>query len=283
VIRPLQFRHTTWDWTRPYVAGVVNVTPDSFSDGGAYASVDAALRRAEELIAAGADLVDLGGESTRPGAVPVPAERELERVLPVVERLAGSRVPISVDTSKAEVAAACLAAGAEVVNDVSGGHFDPRMIEVARGAAAYICGHLRGSSIAEVHLREGESPGLDEVEAELAASLARLPTGLRERTIVDPGLGFGKGSEENLQLCKGAGRLAKRLQCAVMVGASRKRFVAALSGHEAPVPVSVRDAATVGASLAAIAAGAHVVRVHAVEWMVPALRLFEAVRRGGQA
>jgi len=281
-MRPLQFRQTTWDWSRPYVAGVVNVTPDSFSDGGAYIGVDAALRRADELIRAGADLIDIGGESTRPGAEPVSAERELERVLPIVERLAGAPVPISVDTTKAEVARACLAVGAEVVNDVSGGHFDAGMVAVASRASAYICGHLRGSSVAEVHAREGEDPGFEEVATELAVTLAGFPEVLRGRTIVDPGLGFGKGAEQNLQLCKEAGRLAKRLECAVMVGASRKRFVAELSGHEAPVPVSVRDAATVGASLAAIASGAHIVRVHAVESMVPALRLFEAVRRGGR-
>ncbi len=276
----LEFRTGTWDFARPYVCGVVNVTPDSFSDGGLYHAVDAAVARARQLIADGADLIDIGGESTRPGAAPVGAAAEIERVVPVIRALSGVAVPLSVDTTKAAVAEAALAAGAEVVNDVSGGRFDPAIREVATHASAYVCGHLRGESILEVHAREAESPAFEAVLIELRALIDALPAQLRSRTIADPGLGFGKRLPENVELCKRAGDLSSGLQCAVMVGASRKRFVSALSGHGAPVGLAELDSATVGVSLAAVAAGAHIVRVHNVACMAPALRAYSAVAGG---
>src|SRR5690606_15060607 len=142
----MEFRHARLDWTRVYIAGVVNVTPDSFSDGGLYASVDAAVARGLLLVAQGADILDIGGESTRPGAAAVTADDEIARVVPVIERLAAAvRVPLSIDTTKAEVARAAIAAGAEIVNDISGGLFDPDIVTAASHAgAAYICGHVRG-------------------------------------------------------------------------------------------------------------------------------------------
>ena len=275
---PLRFRALTLDWTRPHLMGVVNVTPDSFSDGGRYPGVEEAVVRALELARDGADLIDVGGESTRPGAAAVPTAVELSRVVPVVERLAGHvRAVISVDTSKAEVARAALAAGAEVINDVSGGLFDPALVEVtARAGAVLVAGHLRGRTLAEVHAAAAP-PGFEEVAGELAERLASYPAALRGRVIADPGIGFGKGTPQNLELLRRAGELSKRLQCPVMVGPSRKRFLGELTGR----PVGDRDAPTIGAALAAISCGAQLVRVHDVAGTSAALRAYLAVRGGG--
>lgn len=272
---PIELRAGRLDWSRTYVMGVLNVTPDSFSDGGRYTDVSAAAEHALAMDAAGADFIDVGGESTRPGSRPVPAAEERARVVPVLEALAGrTRAALSVDTTKAEVATAALAAGAEVVNDVSGGRFDPGLVAAAAGAGAVlVCGHLRGGTMAEVHAGEAAPPRFEEVVAELGARLAALPAALRGRTIADPGLGFGKRTAENLELLRRAGELAAALSCPVMLGASRKRFLGELTG----LPVGSRDAASVGAALAAAAAGAHVVRVHDVAGTIAALRVFEAV------
>jgi dihydropteroate synthase len=273
---PIQFRQVCLDWARPYVMGVLNATPDSFSDGGRYMDVDAAVAHGLQLEADGADLIDIGGESTRPGAAVVSVAEEVGRVVPILERLAGrTRAVLSVDTSKAAVARAALAAGAEVVNDISGGRFDPEVVAVAAdGGAAFVCGHVRGSSIGEVHAGEAGAPSFDQVADELAERLASLPAALRRRTVCDPGLGFGKRAAQNLELSRRAGELAARLSCPVMVGPSRKRFLGELTGR----PVSDRDAATIGAALAAVAAGAHVVRVHDVAGVSAAIRVFRAIR-----
>jgi dihydropteroate synthase len=274
---PIEFERAALDWSRPYIMGVLNATPDSFSDGGRYMGVDAAVAHGLQLDADGADLIDIGGESTRPGAALVSDGEEMDRVLPIIERLAGrTRAILSVDTSKAAVARAALAAGAEVVNDISGGRFDPELVAVAEaGGAAFVCGHVRGTSIAEVHAREsGRPPTFDEVVEELGERLAVLPPALRRRTVCDPGLGFGKRAAQNLELSRRAGELAARLSCPVMVGPSRKRFLGELTGR----PVGERDAATIGAALAAAAAGAHVLRVHDVAGVGAALRVFRAVR-----
>ena len=255
--------------------GVVNVTPDSFSDGGTHGDVESAVAFALRLEAEGADIVDVGGESTRPGAAGVPVTEELARVLPVLSALAARlRVPLSIDTTKAEVAAAALAAGAEIVNDVSGGAYDPALPRVADEAgAAYVVGHVRGRTIAETHA--APPPRFEEVVEELSARLQALPAGLRSRTIVDPGLGFGKGTGENLELLGRCGELGCALARPVMVGPSRKRFLGELTGRAA----AERDDATVGACLAAAARGADLVRVHAVRAVVDALRVFERIVR----
>lgn len=256
--------------------GIVNVTPDSFSDGGAYPSVSDAVARGEQLVAAGADLIDIGGESTRPGAREVSAAEEIDRVCPVVEALA-SRVgaPLSVDTTKATVARAAVAAGAELVNDVSGGLFDAGMVAaVTELGVAYVCSHLRGGSIAEVHRREAAPPSFAEVVAELGQRLAQLPGSVRARTIADPGIGFGKPAALNVELLSRVGEIVARLDRPIMVGPSRKRFLGTITGLD----VAHRDAATVGASLAAVAGGAHVVRVHSVQALRAALVVFEAIR-----
>jgi dihydropteroate synthase len=272
---PISFRRLTLDWSRPYLVGVVNTTPDSFSDGGRLGSVAAAVEHGLALAGGGADLIDIGGESTRPGAAAVSLDEELSRVVPVVERLAGrTGAVLSIDTCKGEVARAALAAGVEVVNDVSGGLFDRGTARAAAEAGAmFVCGHVRGGSLSEVHA--APPPGFDELVAELRARLADLPAALAGRTAVDPGLGFGKQTAQNLELLRRSGELSGALSCPVMVGPSRKRFLGELTGR----PVGERDAATVGAALAAAAAGAHLIRVHEVSAVRDALAVFRAVHR----
>ena len=272
---PIAFRRLTLDWSRPYLVGVVNTTPDSFSDGGRLRTVAAAVEHGLALAKSGADLIDIGGESTRPGAAAVSLDEELSRVVPVVEELAGRTGAIlSVDTCKGEVARAALAAGAEVVNDVSGGLFDRGTARAAAEAGAmFVCGHVRGRSLDEVHA--AAPPGFDELVAELRARLADLPAALAGRTAVDPGLGFGKQTAQNLELLRRSGELSGALSCPVMVGPSRKRFLGELTGR----PVGERDAATVGAALAAAAAGAHLIRVHDVSAVRDALAVYRAVHR----
>ena len=273
----LEMRRATLDFERPRIVGVINVTPDSFSDGGLLRDLEAAVAFGLRLTADGADVLDVGGESTRPvGATPVSAAEEIARTRPVIERLAErARVPIAIDTTKAEVAAAALDAGAEIVNDISGGRYDPRMIPLcAERGAVFVIGHVRGGDLAATHASEAEPPTFDEVAEELAERLFALPIDLRQRTIVDPGLGFGKKLPQNLELLARAGELGARLARPVMVGPSRKRFLGELTGR----PVDDRDDATVGACLAAVAAGADLVRVHDVKRVRDALTVFERVR-----
>jgi dihydropteroate synthase len=260
---------------RPRVMGIVNVTPDSFSDGGRNASRDEAVAHARRLVAEGADLLDIGGESSRPGAEPVSIEEELRRVLPVVEALAGTvEVPISVDTTKAEVARRCLEAGAEIVNDITA-LADPTMARlVAETGGGVVLMHMRGTP-PTMQL----DPRYDDVVAEVVGFLARrvefaqsqgIP---RERIAVDPGIGFGKTLEHNLSLLRNLDRFAS-LGCAVLVGTSRKRLLGDLTGR----PVADRTTASVVSALAAIERGARIVRVHEVGPMVDALKVWEALR-----
>ncbi len=253
----------TWTWDRPYVMGVLNVTPDSFSDGGRYLEVEAAVAHALAMERAGADLVDVGGESTRPGAVPVPAAQEAARVVPVIQRLARlSRVQISVDTYKAEVADAALAAGASWVNDVSGLTLDPDIARVAaRHGAGLVIGHMRGTP-RNMQDHTDYEDCLREVTEALEASVARaLEAGVpRERIVVDPGIGFGKTAEQNLDLILGAGYIRRRLGLPVLVGPSRKSFIGKLTG----APVAERVPGTLAACTVAVLSGADLVRVHDV-------------------
>ncbi|HEY4244081.1 MAG TPA: dihydropteroate synthase [Kofleriaceae bacterium] len=275
--------------------GVINVTPDSFSDGGQFSDVAAAVAYGLRLRDEGADILDVGGEATNPRAFPVPAEVELERVLPVVERLAAAGAVVSIDTTKAAVARACVAAGAQIVNDVSGGLFDPAMGE-AIGDAIYICGHLRGRSLAEVFaLERSGAPdraaapeavrsSIEEranavtwrdVAAELDERLAALPDAVAARAWIDPGIGFGAGKggdpERNLDLIRHSGDLGRALGKPVVIGASRKRFLRVLSGTSDPAAL---DAASVGAALGAVAAGARVLRTHNVALLRAALAVY---------
>lgn len=264
---------------RVLVMGVVNVTPDSFSDGGRYLEVEAAVAHGLRLLREGADILDVGGEATNPRAQPVTEEEELRRVLPVVTQLAAAGAVVSIDTTKAAVARAAVAAGARIINDVSGGLFDPDMRD-AIGDATYIAGHLRGRSIAEVFRAEAGAAPLDwiTVADELAERLAALPVGARERAWIDPGLGFGKGADPatNLALLARSGELSARLGRPIVVGASRKRFVRRAFGvHDDDL--AALDAASVSASLDAIRAGANMVRVHNVGLLRAGLALYTQV------
>jgi dihydropteroate synthase len=274
-LRPLEFRRATFDWRRTYLMGVVNVTPDSFSDGGAFAQMDAAVARGHALVAEGADLVDVGGESTRPGAAPVSARDEAARVVPVVRALAATAI-VSVDTYKAAVAAAALDAGAELVNDVSGGTLDPELLRVvARHGAHVILGHLRGSPAdMNAHARYGDV--VREVISELAERIdAAAAAGVSmTRVLIDPGLGFAKNAEHNLALLARLYEIAA-LGCPIVVGASRKSFLGRLTGRD----VDAREFATAAADTAAVLHGANVLRVHDVAAQRDAVIVADAIRR----
>ena len=258
----------------PLVMGVVNVTPDSFSDGGRFLQAAAAIDHGLALVGDGADLIDIGGEATNPRAIPIDAREELRRVLPVIEGLTAAGATVSIDTTKAEVARAAVLAGASIVNDVSGGLFDPAMAAALAGLdATYIAGHLRGATIAEVFAAERPVAWTD-VIAELEQRLAALPPAVRARAWVDPGLGFGKGAdpEANLELLRRAGDLRRAVRRPVIVGPSRKRFLRRLVGGEPSV--AALDAATIAACLGAVRGGAQVLRVHNVALLRAALAVY---------
>ncbi|MCW3840951.1 dihydropteroate synthase [Micromonospora yasonensis] len=263
----------------PVVMGVLNVTPDSFSDGGRYADLDAAVGHGVRLRADGADLVDVGGESTRPGADRVDAEIETARVIPVIRELSAAGIPVSIDTSRARVAEAALAAGADVVNDVSGGLADPDMARVVRDAGCpWVLMHWRGHSR---QMRDLAS--YTDVVADVRAELSRrvdeaLAAGVAaEKIIIDPGLGFAKTAAHNWAL---SARLPELLDLGfpLLFGASRKsylgRLLADADGNARPTVG--REAATVATSLLAVAAGAWGVRVHDVLGTVDALAVWRA-------
>lgn len=264
--------------------GVVNVTPDSFSDGGQWLDPDVAIAHGRLLVEQGADIVDVGGESTRPGATPVRPEMELERVLPVVRTLASEGVPVSVDTLHAVTAAACVEAGAVIVNDVSGGLVDPEVPGVIAGSdAGYVVGHWRGA-LGRMHEETRYEDVVTEVCAELAERLdAAIAAGVpAERIVLDPGLGFAKEPEHNWALLAAVGRLADLGQ-PVLVGASRKRFLGTLlAGHDgSPAGLLARDRATAAVTALAAAAGVWGVRVHDVPGSRDAVRVAEAWHRAG--
>jgi dihydropteroate synthase len=263
----------------PAVMGVINVTPDSFSDAGLYADPDAAVRHGVRLVADGADLLDVGGESTRPGSDPVSAAEEIDRVLPVVRRLRNEvPVPISIDTMKSEVAGEALAAGASMVNDVSALRHDPLMAGVIAHAGACVClMHMKGTpKTMQV------DPRYDDVVAEVGAFLGErarvaLAAGITaERICVDPGIGFGKTLEHNIRLLRELGSLVE-LGYPVLVGVSRKRFLGAITGRDE----SHRLAGTVGANVAALERGASIFRVHDVRPNRDALDVAAAIVGAG--
>ncbi|WP_432523556.1 dihydropteroate synthase [Kineococcus sp. SYSU DK006] len=265
--------------------GVLNTTPDSFSDGGRFLDAGDALARGLALRAAGADLVDVGGESTRPGAGRVEAAEELRRVLPVVRALAAAGVAVSVDTMRAEVARAAVEAGAVVVNDVSGGLADPDMAATVAGLdCAYVLSHWRGHSDVMTSLATYDDV-VAEVRAELAARLEAVTAAgvAAERVVLDPGLGFAKAGEHDWALLAALEELAA-LGRPLLVGASRKRFLGALlAGPDGAVPPPAqRDAATAAVTALAAAQGVWGVRVHEVAPSAAAVRVATAWRAAGR-
>ncbi|WP_245159103.1 dihydropteroate synthase [Blastococcus sp. TF02A-35] len=266
---------------RCVVMGVLNVTPDSFSDGGCFAEPGTAIAHGLAMHAAGADYVDVGGESTRPGADRVDAEEECGRVVPVVRELAAAGVRVSVDTTRAEVAEAALAAGAQLVNDVSGGLADKNMAEfVAEAGVPWVLMHWRGHS-REMYAAAQYGDVVTEVCAELMARVEDVvAAGVRpEQLVLDPGLGFAKRAEHNWALLAGLDRLIG-LGLPVLVGASRKTFLGRLlpGPDGAPRPAEQRDAATLATTVLAAEAGAWGVRVHDAAASVDAVRTVAAVR-----
>jgi dihydropteroate synthase len=279
-----------FDWstvcgTRPAVMGVVNVTPDSFSDGGLHLDPDAAVAHGLALVAAGADLLDVGGESTRPGAAPVPVEEELRRVVRVVGRLAArAGVPVSVDTTKAAVAEAALGAGARIVNDVSAGRDDASMLGVVAAAGAgYVVMHRRGEPATMQ-----DDPRYGDVVAEVGDLLvARLAAALEAGVAggslcADPGIGFGKTGAHNLELLARLDELVDRVEVPVLVGTSRKTFLGEVlrdvAGATGAPPPDERDDATLATVVWALDRGARVVRVHDARSASRAVQLVETLR-----
>ncbi len=275
----LQIGARLFDGPGPFLMGVVNATPDSFSDGGRYLEVDAAVAQAERLAEEGADLIDLGGESTRPGAAPVDAAEERRRVVPVIERLRarGFALPISIDTSKAEVARAALEAGADLINDVSGLRDPALAAEVARAGVPVVVMHSRGTP-ADMAGRAIYADLLLEVAAELREALARgAAAGLREsQVIIDPGLGFAKTPAQTVELLARVGEL-RSLGRPLLVGPSRKRFIGELTG----APVEARLPGTLAAVTACVLAGVELVRVHDVAASRQAAQVAAALRKAG--
>lgn len=262
-----------FDLSRPLVMGIVNVTPDSFSDGGLHLKRDAALAHARQLIAEGADILDIGGESTRPGARPVGVQEELDRVLPVIEGLCGAPVPISIDTCKPGVMQAAIAAGAQMVNDIDALQDAAAMNSVANADVAVCLMHKQGNP-----QTMQQQPHYQNVVAEVCAFLreriaAAQAAGIqRDRIIVDPGFGFGKTLAHNLDLLRNLEKLAD-LGVPVLAGLSRKSMLGALTGRE----VGQRLTSGIAAALIAVQHGANIVRVHEVGATVDALKVWDAV------
>jgi dihydropteroate synthase len=279
-----------WEWriagrklpigTRTLIMGVLNVTPDSFSDGAQFFSPEKALAHAEQMVADGADVIDIGGESTRPGADSISPEEELQRVLPVIEELTKRvTVPISIDTTKAAVARAGLDAGAAIVNDISALRFDFHIAdEVAKFAAGLVLMHSRGTPATMQRL-----PPVADVLAEVTNSLrssiaiAQRRGVERESIVIDPGIGFGKTQEQNMELIARLDRLAGAFpDFPILIGTSRKSFVGRLLND---APVSNRLHGTMASITAAVLHGAHIVRVHDVKAAVETVRIADAIHR----
>jgi len=263
---------------RTLIMGVLNVTPDSFSDGGIYLDADAAVARALEIESAGADILDIGGESTRPGSEAISASEEMRRILPVLEKLRGRlKIPISVDTSKAEVAEAAAYQGAEILNDVTAFRADPRLAEVAqKRKLPLILMHMRG----EPRTMQKE-PFARDVLRDVSQSLrkavatARRAGVAKSQIVLDPGIGFGKSAAQNFELLQKLPELA-RLGFPLLVGASRKGFIGKALGG---APEGARAWGTAAAVAASILGGAHIVRVHDVAEMAQVARVIDAVLR----
>ncbi len=266
------------DLSRPLVMGILNVAPDSFSDGGRYADPEAVLRRAEAMIAEGADIIDLGGESTRPGSQPVSAETEAERTIPIIEAIVKRfDTPISIDTSKSEVAGRAVDAGAEIINDISGLRFDANIARAAAGRnAGLILMHSRGE-FGAMH----SQPAVADIVAEVTAGLRRSvetarSAGVADDTIVlDIGIGFGKTLGQNLELIAKLDRLVSEFEpYPILVGTSRKSFIGKTLDD---APPTERLGGSIASALAAIVNGASVVRVHDVRETVGAIKIAAAI------
>ena len=265
---------------RTLVMGVLNVTPDSFSDGGRFYATEGAVEHALQMIAEGADIIDIGGESTRPGSAFVSEEEELRRVLPVIEGLTRSAsVPISIDTTKASVARAALAAGAEIVNDISALRFDPAIAdEVAKAKAGLVLMHSRGTPETMQRL-----PPVEDLMGEVIGGLRESIAVAEQRGVslesiaIDPGIGFGKTAAQNVELIAKLDQLAREFaHFPILIGTSRKSFIGKLTDN---APADERLYGTIASIAASVMKGAHIARVHDVKAAVEAARVAEAIRQ----
>jgi dihydropteroate synthase len=274
-----KLRDRTFDWgTRTHLMGILNVTPDSFSDGGEFASLETALIQAREMIAHGVDIIDIGGESARPHAEPVCLEQELQRVMPIIEQLRQeSSIPISIDTTKAVVAQKAIAAGADMVNDISGGTFDEQMFNiVAELDVPIVLMHIRGNPQTMQSLTDYQ-----DVVAEVAEFLTTqvdkaIACGIDQAKImIDPGIGFAKKAEQSLELLQRLAEL-RALSLPMLVGVSRKSFMTPILHQDDP---KARIWGTAAACYGAIARGADILRVHDVQEMYDVCRVADAIER----
>ncbi|HSR87421.1 MAG TPA: dihydropteroate synthase [Pontiella sp.] len=284
-------KRTVYDWQcrsrslklgeRTLVMGILNVTPDSFSDGGHFIDPAAALDHALEMIAQGADIIDVGGESTRPGAQPVSTADEIRRTVPIIAKIREqSDVPLSIDTMKAEVAAEAVAAGAVIINDVSAFEADARMAEVAAETrAGVVLMHMKGTP-GTMQSNPDYGNVTEEVRDYLNSRIAAaIQHGIaRDRIVIDPGIGFGKTLKHNLALLRELPALAE-CDCPLLVGASRKNFIGQLTGREAPID---RRAGSLGAAAWAVANGSHILRVHDVLDTCDVCRLLDTFISGDE-
>lgn len=271
--------------TRTLIMGILNVTPDSFSDGGRFISADQAIDHAQQMIAEGADIIDVGGESTRPGGEPVSAEEEIRRVIPVIEAIASrTQTPISVDTTKSEVARAALDAGASIVNDVSALRFDFYVADAAaKAGAGLILMHSRGTP-ATIHRLPPVADIMREVMSSLRSSvhMAERREVKRDSIVIDPGIGFGKTQEQNLELIAKLDQLVAAFpDLPVLIGTSRKSFIGRILRDQSgnPAPSSERLYGTMASMAAAVLKGAHIVRVHDIKATVETLRVSESIKK----
>lgn len=260
---------------RPLVMGILNITPDSFSDGGKYVTLPEALARANQMIEEGADIIDIGAESTRPGTKPVSLQKELDRIMPIIEALQDCGKPLSIDTYKPEVMKAALTAGADMINDITGFQSPESISAVAKSNCGLCVMHMQG----EPQTMQA-APQYQDVTNEVIAFLKKqvnrlMAAGIApERICIDPGFGFGKTVEHNLALLKNIGHIRQSLQLPVLAGLSRKSVIAAITKR----PVSQRLAGNLGAALSAVAYGARIIRVHEVGETVDALKVWQATR-----
>lgn len=260
--------------SRPLVMGILNITPDSFSDGGQYLSSSFALKYAEQMIAAGVDIIDIGGESSRPGSEPVSLQEELDRVLPIIEALKDCGKPLSIDTYKPETMKAVLEAGADMINDICGFQSEASRQAVAGSSCGLCIMHMQGNP-----KTMQDKPSYQDVIGEVTAFLAKQVDELtqsgiaRERMVIDPGFGFGKTKEDNIQLLKNMAGLEKNLGLPVLAGLSRKTLIGQITGK----PIEKRLAGSLAIALAAAENGATILRVHDVDETVDALKIWQAV------
>ncbi|WP_295618928.1 dihydropteroate synthase [Chamaesiphon sp. GL140_3_metabinner_50] len=278
----LTIRGKSFDWgSRTYIMGVLNVNPDSFSDGGKFATLDAAIAQAIQMVISGVDIIDIGGESTKPGAIPVDERTELERVIPVIERIRQhpevQHIPISIDTTKSTVARSAIEAGADIVNDVSGGQFDDDMFTtVARLSVPYTMMHMRGTPATMQQLTDYDDV-VGEIIAYFEMQIDRaVKAGIeRAKIILDPGIGFAKQYQQSIEIIRHLDRF-ESLDLPLLVGVSRKSFIGKILDQPDP---NRRLWGTAAACCAAIAGGADILRVHDVAEMVDVSRVADMMLR----